>query len=79
MSASPTLASPLSVASKQRSTSFAARFVRNRGAVAGAALLALVVLLAAGAGWLYPTDPLRIVGAPEIWPFETWRHPLGTD
>jgi peptide/nickel transport system permease protein len=32
-----------------------------------------------GAGWLYPTDPLRIVGAPEIWPFESWRHPLGTD
>lgn len=59
--------------------SFAARFVRNRGAVAGAIVLLLVALLAAGAGWLFPTNPLRIVGAPEIWPFESWRYPLGTD
>ncbi len=79
MSASPTLAPPLPAAPSYRRASFAARFARNRGAVAGAALLALVAFLAAGAGWLYPTDPLRIVGAPEIWPFESWRHPLGTD
>ncbi|WP_454694576.1 ABC transporter permease [Achromobacter aegrifaciens] len=79
MSASPTLAPPLPAAPSYRRTSFAARFARNRGAVAGAALLALVAFLAAGAGWLYPADPLRIVGAPEIWPFESWRHPLGTD
>nr|WP_314355278.1 ABC transporter permease [uncultured Achromobacter sp.] len=59
--------------------SFAARFMRNRGAVAGAIVLLLVALLAAGAGWLYPTNPLRIVAAPEIWPFESWRYPLGTD
>ncbi|MEN5065877.1 ABC transporter permease [Achromobacter aegrifaciens] len=77
MSASPTLALP--TASSHRRASFAARFARNRGAVAGAALLVLVAFLAVGAGWLYPTDPLRIVGAPEIWPFESWRHPLGTD
>ncbi|MGB3436183.1 ABC transporter permease [Achromobacter sp.] len=79
MSASPTLAPPLPAAPSHRRASFASRFARNRGAVAGAALLALVALLAAGAGWLYPADPLRIVGAPEIWPFESWRHPLGTD
>ncbi|AYD67162.1 ABC transporter permease [Achromobacter sp. B7] len=59
--------------------SFAARFMRNRGAVAGAIVLLLVALLAAGAGWLYPTNPLRIVAVPEIWPFESWRYPLGTD
>lgn len=53
--------------------------MRNRGAVAGAIVLLLVALLAAGAGWLYPTNPLRIVAAPEIWPFESWRYPLGTD
>jgi len=47
--------------------------------VAGAVVLLLMALLAAGAGWLYPTNPLRIVGAPEIWPFESWRYPLGTD
>jgi len=79
MSASPTLATALPAASTHRQASFAARFARNRGAVAGAALLVLVAFLAAGAGWLYPADPLRIVGAPEIWPFESWRHPLGTD
>ncbi|HEY9271378.1 ABC transporter permease [Achromobacter sp.] len=79
MSASPTLAPPLPAPPSYRRTSFAARFARNRGAVAGAALLALVAFLAMGAGWLYPADPLRIVGAPEIWPFESWRHPLGTD
>lgn len=53
--------------------------MRNRGAVAGAIVLLLVALLAAGAGWLYPTNPLRIVAVPEIWPFESWRYPLGTD
>ncbi|MGS1011682.1 ABC transporter permease [Achromobacter anxifer] len=79
MSASPTLATALPAASARRHASFIARFARNRGAVAGAALLVLVAFLAVGAGWLYPTDPLRIVGAPEVWPFESWRHPLGTD
>lgn len=80
MSASPTLAPPVPAASARgRRASFTARFARNQGAVVGAALLALVIFLALAAGWLYPADPLRIVGAPEIWPFESWRHPLGTD
>lgn len=79
MSTSPVLAPALPAAPSSRHASFAARFARNRGAVAGAVLLALVAFLAAGAGWLYPADPLRIVGAPEIWPFESWRYPLGTD
>ncbi|GLK93722.1 ABC transporter permease [Achromobacter insolitus] len=79
MSTSPVLAPALAAAPSSRHASFAARFARNRGAVAGAVLLALVAFLAAGAGWLYPADPLRIVGAPEIWPFESWRYPLGTD
>lgn len=77
MSASSTLAAP--AAAGHRPASFAARYARNRGAVAGAIVLLLVVLLAASAGWLFPTNPLRIVGAPEIWPFESWRYPLGTD
>ncbi|QEK93292.1 ABC transporter permease [Achromobacter insolitus] len=79
MSTSPVLAPALAAAPSSRHASFAARFAHNRGAVAGAVLLALVAFLAAGAGWLYPADPLRIVGAPEIWPFESWRYPLGTD
>lgn len=63
----------------RRPEAFAVRFARNRGALAGALVLLLVALIAAGADWLYPVNPLRIVGAPEIWPFESWRHPLGTD
>ncbi|WP_087723860.1 ABC transporter permease [Pandoraea sp. PE-S2T-3] len=55
------------------------QFVRHRGAVAGAVLLALIVIVALGAGWWYPGDPLRIVAAPELWPFEQWQYPLGTD
>src|ERR1700758_4745752 len=29
--------------------------------------------------WIYPRNPLRIVGRPEIWPFMNSRYPLGTD
>ncbi|WMD22310.1 ABC transporter permease [Achromobacter seleniivolatilans] len=80
MSVSPSLAAPAAVVPvSHRPASFLARFARNRGAVAGAIVLLLIVLLAASAGWLYPVNPLRIVGAPEIWPFESWRYPLGTD
>ncbi|MGV2904313.1 ABC transporter permease [Achromobacter sp. AGC25] len=79
MSAFPTLATLPAARGTPRTTSFAARFVRHRGAVAGAVVLLLIALLAFGAGWLYPINPLRIVGAPEIWPFESWRYPLGTD
>ncbi|MFF7058804.1 ABC transporter permease [Achromobacter spanius] len=79
MSVSPSFSAPPIVRVTPRPTAFVARFARNRGAVAGAVVLLLMALLAAGAGWLYPTNPLRIVGAPEIWPFESWRYPLGTD
>ncbi len=58
---------------------FLRRFARNRGAVAGLALLVLLVVLAIFASSLYPQKPLRIVGRPEIWPFMNWRYPLGTD
>jgi peptide/nickel transport system permease protein len=55
------------------------RFMRNRGALAGGAVLLLVLTTAAGASLLYPGDPLRIVGPAELWPFQQWRFPLGTD
>lgn len=55
------------------------QFLRHRGAVFGAVLLALTVVVAIAAGWLYPGDPLRIVGTPETWPFQTREFPLGTD
>ncbi|WP_313702667.1 ABC transporter permease [Achromobacter sp.] len=76
---SATSAATLPAPPARRPEAFAARFARNRGAVAGALVLLLVALVAAGADWLYPVNPLRIVGAPEIWPFESWRYPLGTD
>jgi peptide/nickel transport system permease protein len=55
-----------------------ARLRANPTTVAGLALIALVVLLAVFADWVWPLDPLeqsivdRLV-AP------TWEHPLGTD
>ena len=59
--------------------SFTQRFSTNRGALAGLALLGLVVLVAAAAPLLFPGDPLDIVGRPLLEPFEDWRLPLGTD
>jgi peptide/nickel transport system permease protein len=58
---------------------FVSRFARNRGALLGAVLILLVTLMAVAAPLLYPKDPLRIVGAPELWPGEDPDFPLGTD
>ncbi|MFO1082269.1 MAG: ABC transporter permease [Reyranellaceae bacterium] len=55
------------------------RFARNRGALVGALVILGVALLAVIAPLLFPTDPLRIVGAPELWPGEDPEFPLGTD
>jgi peptide/nickel transport system permease protein len=59
--------------------SFADRFRTNRGALAGLALLAVVVAVAVAAPLLFPGDPLDLVGRPLLPPFEDLRHPLGTD
>ncbi len=53
------------------------RFRRNRGAVAGAATLALVVAAALVGPLLYPVDPFDMVGRPAQPPFG--RYLLGTD
>jgi peptide/nickel transport system permease protein len=55
------------------------RFARHRGAVLGALVLLAVLIAAALAPVLYPGDPLRIVGAPELWPGQDAAYPLGTD
>jgi peptide/nickel transport system permease protein len=54
-------------------------FRRNRAAVLGFVMLACVIVMGIVARALYPADPLRIVGPAEMWPFENWRFPLGTD
>lgn len=58
---------------------FKQRFATNRGALAGLAILGVVVLAAIVAPLLFPGDPLDIVGRPLTEPFEYWRFPLGTD
>lgn len=60
-------------------TTFRQRFVRNRGGLLGLAIVGAVCLAALLAPWVYPGDPLRSVARPELWPFETLKHPLGTD
>src|ERR1700687_4853302 len=55
------------------------RFSRNRGALVGALLILAVALGALLAPLFFPVDPLRIVGAPELWPGEDSAFPLGTD
>lgn len=52
-------------------------FARNRGAVVGVLILALVVLMAATAPLLYPESPFKLVGRPFLEPFG--RFLLGTD
>lgn len=45
----------------------------------GAVLLALVVLMAAGADWVYPGDPWDMVAQPLLWPGQDAQFPLGSD
>ncbi|WP_213770831.1 ABC transporter permease [Bradyrhizobium sp. dw_78] len=58
---------------------FARRFARNRAALVGFVLVVVVIGVAVAAPWMFPRNPLRIVGRPEIWPFVNPRYPLGTD
>jgi peptide/nickel transport system permease protein len=58
---------------------FARRFAANRAAVVGLVLIVAVLGVAVAAPWLFPRNPLRIVGPPDIWPFLSRRFPLGTD
>src|SRR5258708_17299293 len=54
-------------------------FARSRAALVGFVLVVVVIGTALAAPWMFPRNPLRIVGRPEIWPFTTSRYPLGTD
>jgi peptide/nickel transport system permease protein len=55
------------------------RFSRNRGAVIGVAILAIVLLVALLAPMLFPQSPWRMVQRPFLPPFSMDQYPLGTD
>ncbi len=55
------------------------RFARNRGAVIGLAILAVVILVALLAPLLFPQSPWRMVQRPFLPPFSMDQYPLGTD
>ncbi|MEM1047412.1 MAG: ABC transporter permease [Pseudomonadota bacterium] len=55
------------------------RYRRNRAALLGLVLFAVVLAMAATAGLIEPVDPLRRAGTPLTWPFQNWQTPLGTD
>ena len=55
------------------------RFLRNRSAVLGLIVLAIICLMAATADLFFPQSPFRMVARPLIWPFQDWEYPLGTD
>ncbi len=58
---------------------FLRRFARNKPALAGVAVLALITLAAVLAGLLFPTSPWEMAGQPFIWPGRDPEFPLGTD
>ncbi|GAA4215506.1 peptide/nickel transport system permease protein [Sagittula marina] len=55
------------------------RYRRNRAALLGLFLFAIVVLMALTAGLVDPGDPLRRAGQPLVPPFVDASTPLGTD
>lgn len=55
------------------------RFLAEPEGLAGAALLAILVLMALTAPWFFPRDPLSIAGDPLLRPFRVSALPLGTD
>lgn len=55
------------------------RWSRSLEVVLGSLLLAVVLLMALLADWLYPGDPLEMVAQPFLWPGDDAQFPLGTD
>jgi len=56
-----------------------ARLLRHPSGFVGIAVLALVLLMSLSAGFLFPSGPFSIAGAPRSWPGVDPRFPLGTD
>lgn len=57
---------------------FAARFLAVPAGIAGVLMLGAVLLIAVGAGWLYPGDPWAMVADPNLPPFSP-GYLFGTD
>lgn len=74
----PLLAFPLPRAAGQ-SERLGRALLRSPTALTGGLLLLLVLLVAVSANWLFPHDPLDMVGMPLLWPGEDPAFPLGTD
>ena len=55
------------------------RFLRNRAAAAGLAILACFLALGVLGPFLHPGNPLDMVGRPFLWPGTDAAFPLGTD
>lgn len=55
------------------------RFLANPAALAGLVLLTVIAAAALSAPWLFPHDPLDMVGTPLSWPGQDPAFPLGTD
>ena len=59
--------------------SFAQRYMRNYGAVAGLIIMLIVVVVALAAPLLYEESPWMMVADPLIPPFTNADYPFGTD
>ncbi|GAB7544135.1 ABC transporter permease [Cupriavidus sp. CuC1] len=62
-----------------RSLALLRAIARNRGALLGLGLLALLTLVAAFGRLWFPGDPWEMAGPPMLWPGEDAAYPLGTD
>lgn len=55
------------------------RLGRHPSGFVGLVLIGMVVIMSASAGFLFPSGPWTIAGAPRIWPGADPAFPLGTD
>ena len=55
------------------------QYRRNRGALVGLAIVALVIAMAATAPIFFPGDPGEMIAQPFLWPLEDREFPLGSD
>lgn len=72
----PAVATAPSPSSGQRALK---AFLRNPSGLVALTFLLLVAGIALAAPFLYPEDPLAMVGRPFLWPGQTPEFPLGTD